>query len=269
MSNAAWRLAAKDPDDPTFYPSTDDMGEDTIQRLITELLRPLLERYLAAQGIPAFVGADQFIYWEKGNPRATVAPDVYVMPGLPQDLVPRCWKVWQTGVPPSFALEVMSEEDDGKDLEDSPRRYEALGVKEVVVFDPYVNVASGRTRFRVHRRDKHGRLVLAEATNADRVRSEVLGCFLRAVGKVATLRLRIAVGPEGDKLFPTEAEAERARAMAERKAREAEQRAREAEQRAREAEQRAREAEQRAREAAEAEVAKLRAEIEQLRGRSR
>ncbi|UQA59636.1 Uma2 family endonuclease [Polyangium aurulentum] len=262
MSNAAWQLEENDPDDPTFYPSTDDMGEDTIQRLITELLRPLLERYLAAHGIQAFVGADQFIYWEKGNPRATVAPDVYVMPGLPQDLVPRCWKVWRTGVAPSFALEVMSEEDDGKDLEDSPRRYEALGVKEVIVFDPYVNVASGRMRFRVHRRNEQGRLVLVQTTNADRVHSEVLGCFLRAVGQDATLRLRIAVGPAGDELFPTEAEEERAKAREERKAFKAEQEAREAERKARQAE-------RKAREAAEAEIAKLRAEIEQLRARSR
>jgi Uma2 family endonuclease len=253
MSNPAWRLDANDPDDPTFYPSSDDMGEDTIQRFITELLRPLLARYLAAQGIQAFVGADQFIYWEKGNPRATVAPDVYVMPGLPQNVAPRCWQVWQTGVPPSFALEVMRKKDGGKDLEESPRRYEALGVKEVVIFDPYVNVASGRMRFRVHRRDAQGKLVLVEVTNADRVRSEVLGCFLRAVGKRtrATLRLRIGLGPEGDELFPTEAEAQRARAREERKARLAERKTLEAE--------------RKAREAVEAENAKLRAEIEQLR----
>ena len=70
------RLRAVNDDDPTFYPSTDNMGEDFVQTLITELLRPLLARFLAEQGIPAFVGADQFIYWAKGDPRACVAPEV-------------------------------------------------------------------------------------------------------------------------------------------------------------------------------------------------
>ena len=104
---------------------------------------------------------------------------------------------------------------------------------ELVVFDPYVDVRSGRTRFRVHRRDERGKLVVVEATNADRIRSEVLGCVVRAVGAGDAMRLRLAVDAEGEVLFPTAAEA------AEREAREA----REAEREAREAE---REAESRA-----------------------
>ena len=41
----------------------------------TELLRPLVERFLAQTGPRVFVGADQFIYYIKGNPKAVVAPD--------------------------------------------------------------------------------------------------------------------------------------------------------------------------------------------------
>jgi hypothetical protein len=203
MGNAAWRLSAEDPSDPTFYPSSDNMGEDAVQRDIAEMLRPLLIRYLAERGIQAYVGADQFIYWEKGNPRACVAPDVYVMPGLSQRVAPRCWKIWQTGIVPSFALEVLSEENEGKDVDDGPQRYEALGVEELVLFDPYVDVGSGRTRFRRYRRDGGGKLARVEATNEDRVRSEVLGCYLRAEGERPELRLRIATGPRGETLVPT------------------------------------------------------------------
>ncbi len=253
MGSAAWNLGMEDPDDLTFYPVFDDMGESALQRLMTELLRPLLARFLAERGVRAFVGADQFIYWVKGDPKAVVAPDVYVMPGFPPDVAPRCWKVWQTGVSPSFALEIMSEEDDVKDVERAPQRYDALGTRELVVFDPYVDVRSGRTRFRVHRRDERGKLVVVEATNADRVRSEVLGCVLRAVGGGDAMRLRVAVDAEGEELFPTAAEAERAAweaaGEAQRQADEAQRQAGEAQRQAGEAQRQAREAERKAGEA--------------------
>ena len=240
MASTAQRLGLDDPDDLVFYPDHDDMGESTLQRLMTELLRPLLARFLAVQGVRAFVGADQFIYWIKGNPKAVAAPDVYVMPGVDPEAAPRCWKLWEAGVPPSFAVEIMAEENDLKDVVHAPQRYDELGTRELVVFDPYVDVASGRTRFRVHRRDEAGKLVVVEATNADRVRSAELGCFLRAVGQGSAMRLRLATGAEGETLFPTEGEAER-------EAREA------------------LAAERAAREALEAELAKMRAELERLR----
>ncbi|MDI1448404.1 Uma2 family endonuclease [Polyangium sp. 6x1] len=228
MASTAQRHGLDDPDDLVDYPG--DLGESPLMRRIAELLRPLLARFLATQGVRAFVGADQFIYWLKGNPKAVAAPDVYVMPGIDPDLAPRCWKLWEAGAAPSFAVEIMAEENDLKDVVHAPQRYDELGTRELVVFDPYVDVASGRTRFRVHRRDETGRLVVVEATNADRVWSAELECFLRAVGEGSAMRLRLATGAEGETLFPTEGEAERA-----------------------------------AREALEGELAQMRAELERLR----
>jgi Uma2 family endonuclease len=222
MGSAACRIEVDDPDDLTFYPEHDDMGESTLQLLMRELLRPLLARFLAERGVRAFVGSDQFIYWIKGNPKAVTAPDVYVIPGVDPDVTPRTWKLWQAGVTPSFALEVMSEGDDLKDVEHAPQRHDDIGTRELVVFDPYVGMDSDRVRFRVHRRDERGRLVIVEATNVDRIRSKELGCVLRAVGEGQSLRLRIATDREGEELFPTEGEllqAERAALEAERAAR--------------------------------------------------
>jgi hypothetical protein len=257
-------------EDLTFYPDHDDMGESILQRLITELLRPLLARFLAETGPRVFVGADTFIYYIQGNPKAVVAPDVYVMPGVDPDSISRCWKTWETGAAPSFALEVMSEIDDLKDVAHAPQRHDELGTKELIVFDPYIDVESGRTRFRVHRRDEQGRLVLVQSTNRDRVESRELGCFLRAVGEGMTLRLRAATGPEGEELVPTDAErakleANRARAEAKR-ARAETKRATLAEQARAEEAKRAKLAEQ-ARAEVEAENARLRAELEALRRR--
>jgi hypothetical protein len=223
----------------------------------------------------AFVGADQFIYYIKGNPKAVVAPDVYGLTGVEPGVAPRCWKAWEDGVTPSFALEIMSEVDDLKDVAHAPQRHDELGTQELVVFDPYVEAAPGRRRFRVHRRDRKGRLVVVEETNRAWVESRVLGCVLRCVGEAEGMRLRLGVGPEGVELVPTDAErakkeAERAKAAEQANRKEAE-RAKAAEQAKARAEQAKRKETERAKAAeqakarAEQELARLRAELETLR----
>src|SRR5262245_12844801 len=101
------------------YPEADGMGEGELQRLITELLRPLIARFLAERGVVAHAGADQFVYWRKGRPTSRVAPDVYVLPGVPQSQVITSWKTWETGIVPSFVLEIVSN-DVQKDYDDNP-----------------------------------------------------------------------------------------------------------------------------------------------------
>jgi Uma2 family endonuclease len=203
MSNAAPKLDVAE--DRTVYPIEDDMGEGSLQRFISELLRMLIERWLESQGKATFVGADQYFYWEQYNPRECVAPDVYVLPGVAPGTAMGAWKVWETGCVPSFALEVVSQDVD-KDYLASPARYERLGAEELVVFDPDYTLSPTRYRFQVFRKSKRG-LIRVEATNADRVKSKVLGCHLRAVGVGDNRRVRIGTGLNGETLFPTDAEA--------------------------------------------------------------
>ncbi|HEU4539302.1 MAG TPA: hypothetical protein VFS00_34515, partial [Polyangiaceae bacterium] len=69
----------------------------------------------------------------------------------------------------------------------------------------------------VFRRVAKRGFVQVEASNEDRVRSKVLGCFLREVrGADGAVELRLGVGARGDELVPTEAEAERAEKERER-----------------------------------------------------
>ncbi len=236
------------------------MGEGSLQRLISELLRPLLARALAEMGVKAFVGADQFIYYEQFAPTESIAPDVYVMPGFDQDIEVDCWKTWETRAVPSFALEVVSR-DHRKDSERSPIRYAAMGAKELVIFDPKWEKGRDRVRFLVYRRVAKRGLVNVEATNADRVYAKSLRLWLRAVGEGPDVRLRLGRGENGEDLIPTASEM----VEAEQRAREAAEAKIEAERAAREAAETKVEAERAAREAAEAEVARLRAEIERLR----
>jgi hypothetical protein len=261
-------VAAADPVDPTIYRVEDDVGEHEIQTYILEVLRPLIERYVREHRLDAHVGSDQYIYWRRGDPQACVAPDIYILPGVPQNIAIDVWKVWERGVIPDFTLEVVGS-NPVKDYEGSPRRYAELGVGEVVVFDPFPGPE--RKAFTVYRRGDSG-LREVESTDGDRVWSQRLGCHVRRMGRGAALRLRLGVGSNGDELFPTAEEAERAAAEA---ARAAEAAARAAEEAARataeaariaaEAARIAEEAERTAKEDALRHIAELEAELARRR----
>ena len=82
-----------------------------------------------------YVSGDLFIYYEEGNPRARVAPDVFVVFGAPKH---HRWvyKLWEDGPAPAFVMEVASRgtwrEDDGR----KAALYERLGVREYWQYDP-------------------------------------------------------------------------------------------------------------------------------------
>ena len=82
-----------------------------------------------------YVSGDLFIYYEEGDPRARVAPDVFVAFGVPKHnrLI---YKLWEEGPAPAFVMEVASR---GTWREDEGRKaglYERLGVKEYWQYDP-------------------------------------------------------------------------------------------------------------------------------------
>jgi hypothetical protein len=207
-------------EDRTVYPVEEKVGEELLHRWIVELLRPLIERWLAEQGQRCLVGADQFIYFAQFNAHRRVSPDVYVLPGVPPDTRVPSWKVWETGVVPSFALEVASL-DWQKDYYSTPEAHAEMGTGELIVFDPHFAERREGRRWQRFARAQHGRFELLEHTDADRIRSDALGCFVRAVGVEQSLRLRLGLPPCGDELFPTGEEAERQAKEAERQAKEA------------------------------------------------
>jgi len=276
MVDAATRI------DWVDYPETDDMGEHELQRFISELLRELLVTWLLVRMRVAHVGANQFFYWVLGDIRVCRAPDVYVVDGVAQNVPPvATWKTWE-GHRPAFALEVVSAKWK-KDYEEAPADYDAMGAKELVIFDPWATARSRkRVRWQVFRQVRGRGLRRVEVSSGDRVYSKELGAWLRRVEDDGQVRLRVGIGDRGNELLPTnqeiaaharterailaaQADAERgARQAAEENARAAEENARAAEENAKAAEENARAAEA-AREAAEAEVARLRRELEALR----
>jgi hypothetical protein len=143
-----------------------------------------------------------------------------VLPGVDPLTNVRSWKIFETHIVPSFALEVVSK-DWEKDYIDAPIAYDEAGVGELVVFDPFFESSSERYRFQVLRRTGKRGLVRVEVTNEDRVRSRALGCFLRAVGANRFVRLRLATGSHGERIVPTMEERERTEKERERTEKEA------------------------------------------------
>jgi hypothetical protein len=190
--------------DPTIYPSEDRMGESVWHEAVRALLKAVLVRFFEMRRRAEHVGSNQFVYWVQHAPTRSVAPDVYVLPECDGDFDDlSVVKTWEVGAP-TFALEIVSD-DWQKDYRDAPRDYDALGVEELVVFDRAAprKRSPERVRWQVFRRVRRHGLVRVEVTNDDRVRSKVLGAWLREVGHGASLRIRVGIGPEGGKLVPT------------------------------------------------------------------
>jgi len=197
-------------DDPVHYLGVHKKGEDSLQRGILELLRPLTELWFRAQGKPTFVGAGQFIYWKQFQPTSFIAPDLYVLPGVSPSRRILRWKVWETHIRPTFALEMVFRNDWETGYRTALQGYEELGVRELIIFDPEPSRSVDRVRFQRYQKLPRQGFVRVETSNEDRISSQVLGCYLRLTGKGSYTRLRLATGPSGDELFPTEAEVERA-----------------------------------------------------------
>jgi Uma2 family endonuclease len=83
-----------------------------------------------------YVGANMFLYYRQGDPRAVVAPDVFVVLDTTSD-ERRSWKVWEEdGRVPSIVFEITSPSTRDDDLLFKRALYEDLKVKEYILFDP-------------------------------------------------------------------------------------------------------------------------------------
>jgi Uma2 family endonuclease len=121
------------------YPTSDGqpMAETTLHRkVMTDLIDGLEHRFRDAPDV--WVGGNLFLYFERGNPRAVVAPDVLLVKGVPKWDRP-IYKLWEEGVPPCLVVEVTSDKTRHEDLSDKDKKgkYLRLGVEEYFLFDPY------------------------------------------------------------------------------------------------------------------------------------
>ncbi len=121
---------------PIEYPSGDGkpMAENDAQRnAIIYGIDALRLRFSRRPDV--YVSGDLLIYYEEGNPRASVAPDVFVVFGV-EDRERLNYKLWEEGPAPAFVLEVASPSTWREDLDRKRSLYARLGVEEYYQFDP-------------------------------------------------------------------------------------------------------------------------------------
>lgn len=148
------------------------------------------------------LGCDKFVYFAKGDPKQVVCPDLFVSYGAAKEPPRDTWKTWVEGKFADLVIEVTSRSTAAIDLGPKRSRYERLGVREYVMFDPLGEYLVPRLQLY---RLIDGRYVSAGA--GDVAHSDVLD--LDVVVEGATARLR---RPDGTfVLRPAE---ERARADA-------------------------------------------------------
>ncbi len=240
-------LAVPPPADPD-YPETDGkpIGETDFHITAILTLLQLLRDFFAAEE-QVYVGGDMMFYYEKDNPKAVRAPDVFVVKGVGKHKR-RIYKLWEelAGARPAVPcaiFEITSKETRKEDLKVKYALYERLGVQEYFLFDPLGEYLAPPLQGFALLGGRYQPLSLApDGTLASRV----LGLRVRPEGDL----LRIIDALTGQ-VIPTSSEAlELARRERQRAQIEA---------------QRAETEAQRA-DAAETRIAQLQAELERLRG---
>lgn len=120
-----------------FYPESDGqpMTESDATRDYLLYSVEALRLYFKSRG-SVYVSGNLFVYYEEGNPKAVISPDVFVVFGV-SHRKRRSYKAWQEDNKlPSFILEITSKTTKKQDQENKPKLYASLGVQEYFQYDP-------------------------------------------------------------------------------------------------------------------------------------
>ena len=121
---------------PIHYPSSDGqpMAENDAQRSAIMYGIGALARHFRDRP-DVYVSGDLLIYYEEGNPRVSIAPDVFVVFGVGKRQRPN-YKLWEERRAPAFVLEVASPSTWRDDVGRKRSVYARLGVREYCRYDP-------------------------------------------------------------------------------------------------------------------------------------
>ncbi len=118
------------------YPDSDGlpMAESDFQReYLIYAVEALRDHFRDRDDV--YVSGNLFIYYEEGNPKAVVAPDVFVVIGASNHDRPS-YKLWNEPKGPDFVLEITSKSTRGEDQGAKRGIYAYLGVREYWQYDP-------------------------------------------------------------------------------------------------------------------------------------
>jgi Uma2 family endonuclease len=193
------------------YPTSDGkpMAETDWHRELMNALIQTLKVWYAAQS-RVYVSANLLLFYEEGNRRRHVSPDVFVVKGIANHDRPN-YLLWEEGKGPDVAIELTSSSTRREDTKDKYRLYQdTLRVKEYFLFDPLGDYLTPPLQGHRLRRGQYHPLRAV----AGRLPSQVLGLHLERDGR--NLRL---FDPDVGRWLPTALEmaaaAEAARQQAE------------------------------------------------------
>jgi len=252
-----------DQDQDIAYPTRDGrpLGETDLHRnKMLDLIETLEDHFTGDPDI--YVSGNLLVFYERGERRKHVSPDVFVVRGVPKKPLRDHYLIWREGKAPEFVIEVTSKSTRGEDQRKKPILYrDVLKVAEYFLFDPTEDYLKPPFQgFRL----VEGEYVAIEPV-LGRLPSTVLGLHLERSG--VDLRL---FDPTTMRWLPTpreRAESERERAESERERAESERERAESERERAESERERAEREKAERTRIEAEVIRLREENESLRRR--
>ena len=118
-----------------LYPESDGKPMAETERHFRELVKNFnrIENHFAH--IPdVYVLGDMMMYYEEGNPRKSISPDIFVAFGIGKK-ERRIYKIWEEGKPPDFILEFASKGTYRNDLTRKVLLYAEIGIPEYFVYD--------------------------------------------------------------------------------------------------------------------------------------
>jgi Uma2 family endonuclease len=179
--------------DDVYYPESDGqpMAETDLHReVMTDLIHGLKRRYASAPDV--YVGGNLLFYDIQGNPRSSFSPDVFLVKGVPPGRR-RIFKLWEEGKVPCLVFEITSDSTHRED-EAKKKRYQRLGVEELVLFDPLGDYLD--PQLQGYRLDNGGtyRPILPNPDGS--LTSQMTGLLLRVEGE----KLRLIDAVSGEKL---------------------------------------------------------------------
>ncbi|MCY4469536.1 MAG: Uma2 family endonuclease [Thiotrichales bacterium] len=136
------------------YPCSDGqpMAETEFQLIpLINAISALRSHFAGREDV--YVVGNMFLYYQEGNPRAVVAPDLFVVVGAPKHKR-HTYKLWEEPKAPDFVLEVTSRSTRKVDQGRKREVYASLDVGEYWQFDPTGDYLAPRLQgLQLHRGD--------------------------------------------------------------------------------------------------------------------
>ncbi|NJN67827.1 MAG: Uma2 family endonuclease [Chloroflexaceae bacterium] len=190
------------PERAIEYPESDGqpMAETDVHRdEMVDVINTLKQFFREQPEI--YVSGNLFIYYEEGNPRASVAPDVFVVKGVPKGRR-HIYKLWEEGRSPAMVIEITSRKTRREDQHKKRTTYAALKVREYFLYDPLAEYL--RPPLQGYRLQGEGDSYLPISPNEDgSLLSQEVGVRL----KIVDHRLRLIDARRGEMLLAPDEEA--------------------------------------------------------------